>query len=228
MKHLQRDLENLKKEILDMGTLVERAVVSAAEALLDGNRELAATVIRGDATIDTREIDVEEDCLKILALHQPVAGDLRFIVTVLKVNNDLERIGDLAQTMAKRAIALSPEDRTVLPQDLAEMVRRVRAMLSGSLDSLVTLDASRARKVLKDDEFVDDLHKKMYRKVREGLSEGSGKVAAHVTVLTISRCLERIADLSTNIAEDVVFSVEGEVIRHRGWEAGDDKGDDLD
>jgi len=228
MKHLQRDLEHLKKEILDMGALVERAVVSAGEALLEGNRELAAVVVQGDTEIDRREISVEEDCLKILALHQPVAGDLRFIVTVLKVNNDLERIGDLAQSMAKRAMALAESDRTVLPPSLAEMVRRVRAMVSGSLDSLVALDPSKARSVLEEDESVDSLHKDLYGYVQARMAEEPERIPAYVGVLSISRCLERIADLSTNVAEDVVFTVEGEVIRHRGWEDAGDGGEDVD
>lgn len=216
MKHLQRDLEGLKEAILAMGALVEQAVESAVEALLEGDLTLAEAVVQGDHEIDSREIVVEEDCLKTLALHQPVAGDLRFIVAVLKVNNDLERMGDLAQTMAKRALALSPEDRTVLPSTLPDMTRRVRAMVAASLDSMVSLDATLARGVLRDDEGVDRLHRQLYRTVQKRMADEAERVRAYVGVLSISRCLERIADLSTNIAEDVIFMVEGEVVRHGG------------
>lgn len=226
MKHLQRDLEALKRSILDMGSLVEAAVASAVDALLEGDRALAETVVRGDGEIDEREINVEEDCLKILALHQPVAVDLRFIVAVLKVNNDLERMGDLAQTLAKRAISLPDEDRDALPPALPDMTRRVRAMVSASLDSMVAMDARAARAVLRDDEAVDALHKQVYTAVQERMAVESNRVRAHVSVLSISRCLERIADLSTNIAEDVIFTVEGEVVRHGGWETDDENGDE--
>ncbi|MBZ0269910.1 phosphate signaling complex protein PhoU [bacterium] len=226
MKHLQRDLEALKRSILDMGALVEAAVASSVDALLEGDRALADTVVKGDSAIDEREITVEEDCLKILALHQPVAVDLRFIVAVLKVNNDLERMGDLAQTLAKRARSLPDEDRGALPSVLPDMTRRVRAMVSASLDSMVALDAEAARAVLRDDESVDRLHKEVYTAVQERMTTEPAAARAHVSVLSISRCLERIADLSTNIAEDVIFMVEGEVVRHGGWETDDDNDDE--
>jgi len=229
LKHLQRDLEALKRAILDMGSLVESAVASSVTALLEGDRGLAEEVVKGDAEIDEREIMVEEDCLKVLALHQPVAVDLRFIVAVLKVNNDLERMGDLAQTLAKRARSLPEEDRGVLPSVLPDMTRRVRAMVSASLDSMVSMDADAARAVLRDDESVDRLHKQVYKAIQERMTEQPDDARAHVSVLSISRCLERIADLSTNIAEDVIFMVEGEVVRHGGWETDDDdEGSDED
>jgi phosphate transport system protein len=220
VQHLKRDLERLKREILSMGALVEQATTGAMDAVKRRDPELARSIVEGDRKIDEKEIEVEEECLKVLALHQPVAQDLRFIVATLKVNNDLERIGDLAQNISKRAIVLIETPEAAFPPDLHRMMDRVRSMVSRSLDSLVRQDAGTARSVLKDDEEVDDLHGKMYREMQARMIEDPARVKDWVGMLSISRYLERIADLSTNIAEDVIFTVEGEVVRHGGWESG--------
>ena len=218
MKHLQRDLENLKREILAMGSFAEEATGRALEALLTGDVGLAESVIDGDVRLDRKEMEVEEECLKILALHQPVAADLRFIVAVLKVNNDLERIGDLAANIAKRAITLSRSRKVEPPSELRAMMERVQGMVMASLDSLVRMDARIAREVLQADESVDAIHKRMYEALQARMREDPDHIPEYVQVLSISRYLERIADQSTNVAEDVIFTVEGDLVRHGGWE----------
>lgn len=214
MKHLQRDLEALKRSILDMGSLVEQAVASAVEALLEGNMDLAEAVIQGDGEIDSREIAVEEDCLKMLALHQPVAVDLRFIVAVLKVNNDLERMGDLAQNIAERAVYLSTHEPIGVDLDFDRLVESVRQMVSMSLDALVNQDPHLARKVCTLDDEVDDYNRHMYVVLQDLMHHKPDTIERAVHTLSVARHLERIADLATNIAEDIVFMVEGDVIRH--------------
>lgn len=217
MKHLQRDLEKAKREILAMGSLVERAISDAMTALRDRDPELARAVEAGDHAIDDKEIAIEEECLKILALHQPVAQDLRFIVAVLKVNNDLERMGDLAQSMARRGVDLVKDSSVPEPAGIDEMMKRVRSMVTRSLDSLVHLDPQAARDILRDDQAVDELHRKMYERIQDQMAGDPGHVRDWVRWLSVSRYLERIADLSTNIAEDIIFTVEGEVVRHGAW-----------
>ncbi|MCA9750860.1 MAG: phosphate signaling complex protein PhoU [Gemmatimonadetes bacterium] len=218
LKHLQRDLEGLKREILAMGNLAEDATGRALEALLSSDVDSAAAVIDGDADLDRKEMEVEEECLKILALHQPVAADLRFIVAILKVNNDLERIGDLAANIAKRAITLASSRTVDLPPELRTMMEKVQRMVVRSLDSLVKMDAGIAREVLRADEGVDAIHKRMYQYLQDRMRDDPNRIPEYIQVLSISRHLERIADQSTNIAEDVIFTVEGELVRHGGWE----------
>ena len=214
MLHLQRDLDRLKRQILTMGSMVETAANKAITAFLDRQRDLAEEVVASDTRIDEKEVEVEEDCLKILALHQPFAGDLRFIVTVLKVNNDLERIADLAVNIAQRSLALGEQPRLDIPLDLDSMAEKVRKMVRDALDSLVSQDTALALKVLKSDQEVDDAHRRMYEIIHRVIETDPSKVDPAIHTLSVSRHLERIADLATNIAEDVVFLVKGEVIRH--------------
>ncbi len=214
-KHLQRDLDGVKRELLAMGGLIERQTDRAFAALLRRDAALAADVAASDDEIDTREVELEEECLKLLALHQPVATDLRFIVTAMKVNNDLERMGDLAVSISERAAFLAGQPPLELPLDVEAMAALVRAMLRESLDALVNLDVARARRVLGLDDEVDRRHKEMFRVCQDLMRADPGNVERAVATLSVSRNLERIADLATNIAEDLVFLVEGEVIRHR-------------
>lgn len=222
-KHLERDLERLKREILVMGALAEDAMRKALDALFQGRQDLASEVIRGDGDLDLKEVEVEEECLKILALHQPVAADLRFIVAVLKVNNDLERMGDLAQSIAERAQMIGKLTPMAPPATLHELADRVRMMVKRSLDALVRLDPHLGRSVCRDDDEVDDLHRTLFLAMQDAMMNDPKVVPNAVCIISVSRALERIADLATNIAEDVVFTVEGEVIRHRrgGGELGD-------
>jgi phosphate transport system protein len=213
-KHLERDLAHLKRELLGLGALVEEATNKAITALVNRRADVADEVRNGDDLIDGRELEIEEECLKLLALYQPMATDLRFIVAVMKVNNDLERMGDLAVNIADRAFDMAMAQPAVPPGDLLTMAERVRAMVRESLDALVNRDCELARKVVRDDEDVDDMHKRMFKFLEELMMKDATLVALGVHTLSASRHLERIADLATNIAEDVVFMVEGEVIRH--------------
>lgn len=213
--HLLRDLERVKREVLAMGGAVEEATGLAISAVIERRPQLAARVMEGDDAIDARELALEDECLKLLALHQPVAGDLRFIVSIMKVNNDLERVGDLALNVAERAMDLVGHPELPGMQGIRVMGERVRSMLRESLDALVNQDAALARKVCDDDAEVDELHRRRYTDLPDLMRSDPSLVAPAIGLLSVSRYLERIADHATNIAEDVVFMVEGEVIRHQ-------------
>ena len=214
--HLQRDLDQLKRDVLHLGSLVETALGNASYVLRDQRTELAEAVYADEITINEKEVQIEENCLKILALHQPVAIDLRFIVVVLKVNNDLERIGDLAKHLTARAVYLA--ERETMPEPMATinaMFVTIRSMLKDSLDALVKLDVDLARTVIDQDDGVDEINRQMYDDFREMMSKDASMIEQATSWLSCSRYLERIADLATNISEDVVFMVEGEVVRHQ-------------
>jgi len=214
-KHLQHDLDRLKKEILAMGALVEEAINRAIASLTQRDAVLARQVLEGDDAIDRKEVEVEDLCLKILALHQPVAGDLRYIIAVLKVNNDLERMGDLAQNIAERVTFLAVNEPVPVHLDFTLMVELVRRMVGESLDALVNQDPVLARRVCVQDDEVDRLQKQMFETLQSVMMRDPKAVERAVQVLSVSRHLERIADSATNIAEDIVFMVEGDIIRHR-------------
>lgn len=214
--HLIRSLDHLKKEILLLGGMVEEATEKAILALTDRREDLAEEVLQGDRAIDDKEVHFEEECLKVLALHQPVAADLRYVVAVMKVNNDLERVGDLAQNIAERALSLAGQEPTSVPRGITDMAVNVRQMLRDSLNSVVELDVSLARKVSRADEEIDEAHKRLFKTIEERIRREPDHIEIHIQLLSVSRYLERIADLATNIAEDVVFMVEGQVVRHQG------------
>ena len=214
MKHLSRDMDKIKRRLLSMGALVETATDRAISALLNRDAVLAAEVIQGDKRIDADEVELEEDCLKVLALHQPFAEDLRFIVTVMKVNNDLERMGDLAVNIAERAQFLAAVPELNVPLPVPEIAEKVRHMVRSALDSLVESDVELAQKVIESDDEVDDLHREMYGTLVDIMKADPERIERASSFISSSRNLERIADLATNIAEDVVFLVKGEVIRH--------------
>ena len=215
-KQLPRQIEALKQKILFVGTLVEEAITKAIAALINRDRNLAQSVIEADAEIDRMEVDVEEEVLKILALYQPVAADLRFVVAVLKINNDLERMGDLAKNVAKRVVFLSNCERFDLPVDFRGMATRAQAMVKRSLDALVNSDPVLARKVRESDDEVDNLQVQIYQELTELMRQNPNAVQRGVRLIIISRQLERLADHATNIAEKVIFLVKGEDIRHGG------------
>ena len=217
--HLQRDLDELKRDVLHLGSLVETALGNASFVLRDRRVKLAQAVYAGESVINEKEVQIEESCLKILALHQPVAIDLRFIVVVLKVNNDLERIGDLAENLTARAVYLA--EREPMPEPMAiinGMFVTIRSMLKDSLDSLVKLDVDLARKVIEQDDGVDQINRQMYDDFRQMMARDASMIEQATSWLSCSRYLERIADLATNISEDVDFMVEGEVVRHQTQE----------
>jgi phosphate transport system protein len=212
--HLQKELDLLKAKILDVGSLVEMSLFRAIKAVTELDQVAFERVIQEDNKIDQLEVELEEDCLKVLALYQPVAGDLRFVVSVLKINNDLERIGDLAVNIARIGSYLAQEEPIKVPFNFEEMSTCVREMLKSSLDALVNMDADLATKVCKDDDKVDAIHRKMYGTVYEEIAKNPNRSKSLIHYLSISRHLERIADSTTNIAEDVIYMVDGVIIRH--------------
>jgi phosphate transport system protein len=215
-QHLQREIEQLKKRILALGATVERGVDKAVYAVEHRDTSVADEVIAGDTAIDQAEVDLEEDCLKILALHQPVAIDLRFIVAVLKINNDLERIGDLSVNMAERAVFLSGRRHTNVPFDLYVFAEKVQRMVRHSLDSLVNLDTALARDVCRMDDEIDGLNRSAFESVTRVIRTQSDEAETLIAYLSVSRYLERMADHATNIAEDVIYMIDGVIARHGG------------
>ena len=213
--HLERDLDSLKKDIVHLGSLVQNSTQSVIEFLRTKSEQQLQSVLESEEQINGLEVDIEENCLKILALHQPVAIDLRFIIVIMKVNNDLERMGDQAVNISHRVKSLmdGPELPISLPID--EMTNAVQEMVSLSLDALVGQDPTIARKVVEMDDIVDDLNAKTYDIVRETIEANPSLVNSAMSMATISSNLERIGDLCTNIAEEVIFMVEGQVIRHQ-------------
>lgn len=216
MYHLQRQIDKLKKMLLTLGTMVEESVHGAISAVQNRDVDKADSVVKGDRKVDEMEIEVEEECLHTLALHQPVAFDLRFVVAVLKINNDLERIGDLAVNIAEQARFLASQGRIErVPFDLVGMSQKVEWMLRTSLDALVNIDAQEARAVRKVDDDVDAIHRGMYDKVAAAIRDDPRHIEQMIHLLNVSRQLERIADHAVNIAKDVLYMAEGEIVRHQ-------------
>ena len=214
-RHLQNDLEQLKSMILSMGETVAGRVRHAIKALVEGDEAVARRVIDGDSEIDDLEVKIEEEALKILALHQPVATDLRWVVSVLKVNNDLERVGDLAVNVAERADYLSRKEPIGVRLDFARMGEAALQMVNQCLEALVKLDVNLAKQVIQADQVVDDLNRDMFIALQQRMKEDPSVIERAIHFLSASRHLERIGDHATNIAEDVLFLVEGIVVRHQ-------------
>jgi phosphate transport system protein len=214
-KHLHSELEQLKKRILHLSALVEESVRRSVRAVVERDLALATAVIAGDDRIDQLEVEIEEECLKLLALYQPVATDLRFVIAVLKINNDLERIGDLGVNIAQRAEAIVARAPVELDLQLPLMAGKAQTMLRHALDSLVNLDPELARRVCDADDEVDELNRSVAARVKEAALADPRQLDPLVHLLLVARHIERIADQATNIAEDVIYMVEGEIIRHR-------------
>jgi phosphate transport system protein len=213
-KQLQKQIDSLKQKILFVGALVEEAIAKAVSALVKRDRTLAAAVIAADDEIDRMEVDVEEEVIKILGIYQPVAADLRFVVAVLKINNDLERMGDLAQNIAKRVVFITNCERIDLPADFHPMATKVQRMVKQSLDALVNADALLARTVIEADDEVDGMRGTIQEQLEKQIVSNPGQTECLMRVLSVSRHLERLADMATNIAEDVIYMVEGSIVRH--------------
>lgn len=211
---LHRELEHLKKRILSLGALVEQRVRMAAKAVSDMDSGFSEKIIEGDREIDRMEVAVEEECLKTIALHQPVAVDLRFINAVVKINNDLERIGDEAVNIALRVRDLAGAGLSDAGYDFGRMAATVQQMLKMSLDALVHLDSELASEVCQMDEEADRMDAEAHGWVIERISTSPEEVGNLLHLLLISRHLERIGDHATNIAEEVIYLVEGEIVRH--------------
>jgi phosphate transport system protein len=201
-KHLHRELDKIKKRILSLGALTEERVHRTAEAIHNRDAAMAQKIIGSDWEIDEMEVEVEEECLKILALYQPVAVDLRFLVATIKINNDLERIGDEAVNISERVLTMAKRPDPGFVFDYMPMSEKSQAMLKMSLDALVNLDVDLAYKVITLDDEVDAIQKEAYDKIKEAIKQKP----------------ERLADHCTNIAEEVIYLIEGEIIRHGKYE----------
>jgi phosphate transport system protein len=213
-KHFQRELDKLKKSLLTLGAMVEEAVRLSIRALETRDVALANKVINGDSEIDEKEVEIEEECLKILALHQPVAIDLRLISAMIKINNDLERVGDEAANIAERAIAMAKNSPMDIGIDYRIMAEKTESMLKKSLDAVVNLDTNLAHEVCLADDEIDKMHASTYTKVKQAIPQGLDRIGYFINLISTSRHLERIADHATNIAEEVIYVVEGIIHRH--------------
>jgi phosphate transport system protein len=213
--HLKREIDNLKQMLLQQCSRIEEHLWKAVKGVETRDEILARQVIDQDAEIDRKEVDIEEECLKMLALYQPVAIDLRYIITALKINNDLERIGDLAVNIAERAEFLAVHEPIEIPPDLETMAQNSQTMVRRSIDALINLDCQIAHQVCRSDDEVDSIHRQMYQHIQDRIRSRPEQLESLMHLLSVSRHLERIADHATNIAEDVIYLVEGHIIRHK-------------
>ena len=214
-KHLQNDLEKLKKKLFELCAMVEENMMFAIKSLTDKDIKQAERAQERDVDINNMEIEVEEDCLKIFALYQPVAIDLRFIVSVLKINYDLERIGDLAANIAKRSIHVISINNPVPDFNFTNMYEKSMKMLKNSLDALVEFNTEKANDVIKSDDEIDDLNRQMFDVFKVEVIKNPQSVEFMLQYLSISRHLERIADHAVNISEDIIYMIDGEIVRHK-------------
>ena len=224
-KHLQRDLDNLQRDILAMAGLVELNIHKAIRALSERDVDLAREVIRGESQIDGEENHIDEECLKMLALHQPVAVDLRRITAAMMIVVDLERMGDLAEEIAERAQSLSHPPYFPIPERLQRMTDLTTTMVRQSLDAFVNLNVHQARVVHRLDDEVDRYNDEIIRDLVLTMKRAPELIEAGLSLFSATRHLERIADHATNIVEDVIYLVEGEIVRHRPAAVGGNDGD---
>lgn len=214
MHQLHRQLGQLKQKIIFVGSMVEGAIANAIYALINRDEHSAKKVIAEDIEIDRMEVDVEEECLKLLALYQPVAADLRFIVAALKINNDLERMGDLAESIAKRVVALGRAPLGQLPVDFRPMAIKAQDMVKRSLDSLVNSDTSLAQQVRHDDDALDAMRNQLQDRLVEEMRKKPDQIEPLMMLYSVAKHLERLGDMATHVAEEVIYLVEGAIVRH--------------
>jgi len=213
-KRFEEDLKKLREDILTMGGLVEDQIQKAVRSLVDRDSPLAETIIQRDHEVNRLDVEIDDLCIRLLALHQPAARDLRFITTALKITTDLERIGDMAVNVCERALELNREPQLKPYIDIPRMAQISQRMIRESLDAFVREDTDLALKVCKDDQQVDDLNSQIFREVISFMIEDPHTINRAMKISSISKYLERIADHATNIAEMVIFMVKGKSIRH--------------
>ena len=213
--HMKREIDRLKQMLMSLCEVAEESLRQAVEAIKTRDEVLAKMVIARDVEIDQMEVDVEEECLKILALYQPVAIDLRFIITALKINNDLERIGDLAVNLAERGTFLAGQQREDVTLDFDAMTEKTKSMVHRSLEALVNMDSKLAYEVCAADDEVDQINHQMFLIVQDEIRAHPEQSESLIHLLSASRHLERVADHATNIAEDVIYMIEGRIVRHK-------------
>lgn len=214
--HFTRDMDRLHRHILSMFALVEETIHRSVEGLLSRSSDVLAELEERDAEVNRHDIEIEEECLKILALHQPVAVDLRRVAAVLKITGELERVADLGVNIAERTAGLAAHSEPVIPPRMKEMSELSLDMLHRSIDSFVELNADMARQVCADDDAVDRLNDVIIAELKKTMTESPLLVDPAMHLFSVTRHLERVADHATNIAEDVVYMIEGEIIRHGG------------
>ena len=220
-RHFHDDLNHVKVRLLTMSGEAEAALGLAVQALLERDPAKARQVIAGDRAIDAMEMEIEAQCIDLLALHQPMARDLRMLTSALKIANDLERVGDHAVNIAQSAERLA-EARPITPEpEIVEMARLAREMLSDALEAFIRGDAAAGREVCRRDDQVDALHRSVFRILLTHMMEDAHSISAGMELFLVSRNLERVADLATNIGEDVVFLVEGKSIKHHAEDRGE-------
>ncbi len=213
-RHFDEELAELKQKILRMGSLVEGQIRQALNALIDRDDDLAAEVIKNDRQVNTMDVEVDEACLELLALNQPAARDLRFVTTAMKISTELERMSDLAENICERAIELHAEPQLKPYIDIPLMAERAIKMVGASLDAFVRGDSELARHVLEEDDYIDELNEQIFRELLSFMMENPQTISRAIRLSFISKYIERIADHATNIAELVVYMVEGKIIRH--------------
>jgi phosphate transport system protein len=213
-KKYEEELKKLREEILYMGGLVEDQIQKAVKSLVDRDSELAKVIIERDHEVNRLDVEIDELCIKLLALHQPAGRDLRFITTGLKITTDLERIGDMAVNICERALELNQEAQLKPYIDVPRMARISQRMIRESLDAFVREDTELALKVCKDDDEVDQLNAQIFRETLTFMLENAQTISRATKISSVSKYLERIADHATNIAEMVIFMVKGKSIRH--------------
>jgi phosphate transport system protein len=212
--HLQRDLDGIRKGLLGLAGLVEAAIYNSIRSLVERDAELARKVVDGDAAIDAEENHIDEECLKVLALHQPVAVDLRLIASAMMIVVDLERMGDLAEEIAERTIHLATRPPLAIPDEIVSMTDLSISMVRQSLEAFIGVDAEMAMRIIRMDEGVNALNNRLIAHILEQMRSNPSQLEENLSLFSVVRCLERIADHATNIAEDVCYLVEGEIIRH--------------
>ncbi len=213
-KILEKELSDLKERLLTMGSVVEAQVARSIKSLVDRDNAMATKVIEADHEVNRMEVEIDEECIRLLALRQPEAGDLRFITTAMKIVTDIERIGDLAVDVSERALELNEEPNLKPYIDIPRMAKAARNMLKEALDAFVNRNSELAWSVLDEDDFVDELNKQIFRELLTFMIEDPHSISRAIRITYISKYLERIADHATNIAEMVVYLVEGRIIRH--------------
>ncbi len=213
-RHFHEELETLKQTLLAMGGLVEDQIRRVVQALVERDSDLAQEVIERDREVNTYDVEVDEKCVELLALHQPTAGDLRFITTAMKIVTDLERIGDQAVNIAQRVVELNREPQLKPYIDLPRMADQAQRMVKESLDAFVARDTDLARQVCGEDDSVDAFKEQIFRELLTFMMEDPKTIPRAIRLILISRFLERVADHATNIAEMVIYMVESKMVRH--------------
>jgi phosphate transport system protein len=213
-RHLEVELRALRKKLLLMGDAVEFQLQNVLKALIERDSELAHQVVENDLSVNRLDVEIDETCLRLLALHQPRGGDLRFITTAMKISAELERISDLAENIAERAIELNEEPQLKPYIDIPRMADWTTRMVKECLDAFMNRDATLARKVCREDDYVDDLTEQLFRELVSFMLEDPGTVSRAIRLTFIGKYYERIGDHATNVGELVVYMVEGKIIRH--------------